>query len=72
MYYFFALYNNNCKSFQMSTICSNHKCSKVIGISSDIFGNVGKSSENRLKCSEVAWTSISRGFAGVWGVGGGL
>ena len=41
MYYFFPLYNNR-KSFQMST---NRKCSKVVGISSDIFGNVRKSSE---------------------------
>ena len=55
MYYFFALYNN-CKSLQMSAIRSNHKCSKVIKISSDIFGNVGKSSENRWKSSEVART----------------
>ena len=55
MYYFFALYNNR-KSLQISTIRSNHKCSKVIGISSDIFGNVGKSSENRRKTSEVART----------------
>ena len=44
MYYFFALYNNR-KSFQMSTIRLNHKCSKVVGVSSDIFGNVRKSSE---------------------------
>ena len=55
MYYFFAPYNNR-KSFQMSTIHSNHKCSKVVGISSDIFGNVPKSSENLRKSSEVAWT----------------
>ena len=55
MYYFFALYNSR-KSFQMSTICSNSKCSKVVGISSDIFGNVWKSSENRQKSSEVART----------------
>ena len=44
MYYFFPLYKNH-KSFQMSTIRSNRKCSKVVGISSDIFGNVRKSSE---------------------------
>ena len=53
MYYFFALYNNR-KSFQMSTICSNCKCSKIVGISSDIFSNVRKSSENHRKSSEVA------------------
>ena len=55
VYYFFAPYNNR-KSFQMSIICSNRKCSKVIGISSDIFGNVRTSSENHRKSSEVAWT----------------
>ena len=44
MYYFSPLYKNR-KSFQMSTIRSNRKCSKVIGISSDIFGNVRKSSD---------------------------
>ena len=55
MYYFFAPCNNH-KSFQMSTIRSNRKCSKVVGISSDIFGNVRKSSENRRKSSEVART----------------
>ena len=44
MYYFFTLYNNH-KSFQMSTIRSNRKSSKVVGISSDIFGNVRKSLE---------------------------
>ena len=53
MYHFFALYNNR-KSFQMSTIRSNRKCSKVVGISSDIYGSVQKSSENRRKSSEVA------------------
>ena len=41
MYYFFALCNN-CKSFEMSTIRSNPKCSKIVGISSDIFGNIRK------------------------------
>ena len=40
----------------MSTIRSNRKCLKVVGISSDIFGNVMKSSENRRKSSEVAQT----------------
>ena len=55
MYYFFALYNNR-KSFQMSTIRLNRKCSKVVGISSDIFYNVRKFSENRRKSSEVART----------------
>ena len=55
MYYFFALYNNH-KSFPMSTIRSNHKCSKVVLISSDIFGNDGKFSENCQKSSEVTWT----------------
>ena len=45
-------------SFQMSTIRSNFKCSKVIGISSHIFGNVLKSSENRWKSSEVARTFL--------------
>ena len=40
----------------MSTIRSNRKCSKVVGISSDIFGNVRKSLENRRKSSEVART----------------
>ena len=55
MYFFFALYNNR-KSFQMSTSHSNRKCSKVVGISSDILGNVRKSSENRRKYSEVSRT----------------
>ena len=49
MYYFFAPYNNH-KSLQMFTIHSNRKCSKVVGISSDIFGNVRKYSE---KSSEI-------------------
>ena len=40
----------------MSTICLNRKCSKVVGISSNIFGKVGKSSENRRKSLEVART----------------
>ena len=40
----------------MSKIRSNRRCSKVVGISSDIFGNVRKSSENRRKSSEVART----------------
>ena len=40
----------------MSTIRSNRKCSKVVEISSDIFGNVRKSSENRRKSSEEART----------------
>ena len=31
-------------------------CLKVVGISSDIFGNISKSSENRRKSSEVAQT----------------
>ena len=44
MHYFFAPYNNR-KSFQMSTIRLNRKCSKVVGISSDIFSNFRKSSE---------------------------
>ena len=35
---------------------SKRKCSKVVGISSDIFGKVWKSSENRRKSSEVART----------------
>ena len=34
----------------------HHSCSKVVGISLDIFGNVRKSSENRWKSLEVAWT----------------
>ena len=55
MYYFFALYNNH-KSFQMSTIHSNRKCSKVVEISSNIIGNVRKSSENRQKSSAVVRT----------------
>ena len=55
MYYFFAPYNNR-KSFQMSTIRLNRKCSKVVGISSSIFDNVRKSSENRWRSSEVART----------------
>ena len=55
MYYLFAPYNNR-KNFQMSTIPLNRKCSKVVGISSDIFGNVWKPSENRRKYSEVAHT----------------
>ena len=37
----------------MSIIHSNRKCSKVVGISSDIFDNVRKSSENQWKSSEV-------------------
>ena len=40
----------------MSTIRVSRKCSKVIGISSDIFGTVRKSSESRRKSSEVART----------------
>ena len=52
MYYFFAPYNNR-TIFQMSTIRLNRKCSKVVGISSDIFGNVRKSSENHQKSSGV-------------------
>ena len=40
----------------MSTICLKRKCSKVIGISSDILGNIRKSSENRRKSSEMART----------------
>ena len=55
MYYFFAPYNNR-KSIQMSIIRLNRKCSKVVRISSDIFGNFRKSSENRRKSSEVART----------------
>ena len=55
MYYLFAPYNNR-KSFQMSTIPLNRKCSKVVGISSDIFDNVWKASGNRRKYSEVART----------------
>ena len=39
--------------FQLE-ICLNQKCTKVIGTSSDIFGNVRKFSENRWKSSEVA------------------
>ena len=38
MLYFLAPYNNR-KSFQMSTIRLNHKCSKVVGKSSEIFGS---------------------------------
>ena len=53
MHYFFAPYNNR-KSFKMSTIRSNRKYSKVVGISSDIFGIFWKSSDNRRKSSEVA------------------
>ena len=55
MYYFFAPYNNR-KSFQMSTIRLNRKCSKVVGISSSIFDSVRKSLENRRRSSEVART----------------
>ena len=55
MYHFFSLYNNH-KSFQMSTVCSNPGCSKVVRISLDIFGNVQKSSENGWKSLEVART----------------
>ena len=40
----------------MSTIRLNRKCSEVVGISLDIFGNVRKSSENRQKSSEMART----------------
>ena len=46
---------NNCKSFQMLRVRSNRKRSKVIGMSSDLFGNVRKSSENCRKSLEVAW-----------------
>ena len=46
-------------SFQTSTICSNRKCSKVVGTSSEIFGNVRKSSENSRKSSEVAGTLLT-------------
>ena len=53
MYHFFALYNNH-KSFQMPTIHLNCKCSKVVGIPSDIFGNIRKSRENRWESSEEA------------------
>ena len=53
MYHFFALYNNR-KSFQTSTIRLNRKCSKVVGISSDIFGIIGTSSENHRKSSQEA------------------
>ena len=57
MYYFFAPYMyNNRKSFQMSKIRLNLKCSKVVGILSSIFSNVRKSSENSQKFSEVART----------------
>ena len=52
MYYFFAPYNNR-KSFPMSIIRLNRKCSKVVGISSDISGKIRKSSENRRKSLEV-------------------
>ena len=45
----------------MLTLCpncittrSNWKCSEVAGTSSDIFGNIWKSSENCLQSSEVA------------------
>ena len=38
------------------TIRSNRKCSKVVEISSDILGNVRKSTGNRRKSSEVART----------------
>ena len=55
MFYFFASHNNR-KSFHMSTIRLNRKCSKVVGISSSIFDNVRKSSANRRKFSEVART----------------
>ena len=47
---------NNFKSIQMSAIGLNRKCSKVVRITSDIFGNFRKSSENRRKSSEVART----------------
>ena len=40
----------------MSTISLNQKCSKVVGTSSDIFGDIQKSSENSRKSSEVAGT----------------
>ena len=40
----------------MSTVRLNLKCSKVVGISLDIFGNVRKSSESHQKSSEVART----------------
>ena len=40
----------------MSIKRSNRKLSKVVGISSDIFGNVRKTSENCRKSAEVART----------------
>ena len=52
MHYFFVPYNNR-KSFQMSTIRLKRKCSKFVGISSDIFGNVRKSSEVSRTFSEI-------------------
>ena len=43
--HFFALYNNRKSKFKcLQIIRLNRKCSKVVGISSDIFGNVRKSS----------------------------
>ena len=39
----------------MSTIRLNHNCSKVVGISLDIFSNVRRPSKNRWKSLEEAW-----------------
>ena len=56
MYYFFAFYNNR-KSFHfLQSDRMVLTCSKVVGISSDILGNIRTSSENRRKSSEVART----------------
>ena len=38
---------------QITTHYRNAVIEKVVGTSSDIFGNVRKSSENRRKCSEI-------------------
>ena len=47
------LYHNTLKFLPLKWL---QKCSKFVGTSSDIFGNVRKSSENLRKCSEVAGT----------------
>ena len=54
MYYFSALYSDNRKSFQMSSIRSNRI--NVFEGRRNIFGNISKSSKNRRKSSEVART----------------
>ena len=52
IYYFFAPYNNR-KSFQISTIRLNRKCSKVVGHFQQCSEVFGKSSEVARTLSEI-------------------